>query len=154
MDIRNFISPQNLAVLQKAGMHKVAGALNGVEEMTIKEGIALIAAKFHIKRAEARDISAGLASLEALRTEKTAEMPWMPLLAKALPGAALGGLGAYIASPDEDPNDPRSHDKMMRNVAYSALAGGGLGLLNTLRRIGKINPVAGQQIGAAIPYLN
>lgn len=65
-DINNFISPRNLNVLQRAGLHKVAGAMLDVPELTIKEAVAMIGAKAHLRRRETQKIATGLEDLAAL----------------------------------------------------------------------------------------
>ena len=145
MDIENFIPTRNLDVLRRVGLHKIAGAMNGVDEMTLKEAFAVIAAKAHLKRAEHRDIMAGLESLSVLRGEKEANtMDLMgPLLLKALPAAAIGGAGAYMASP----NDP---DAELSNFGMGAGLGGIAGLLRGLHIGSQRDPQSASALGAAI----
>ena len=146
MDITRFIPARNLDVLRRAGLHKVAGAMCGVEEMTLKEAVAIGAAQMFVKNAEYRVIREGLESLAALRGEKTAEGPMDligPLLLRALPGAAIGGLGAYAASP----NDP---DAELRNIGMGAGIGGIAGLLRGLHLGAVRDPPSAAALGQAI----
>ena len=65
-NINNFIAPRNLQVLQRTGLHKVAGALLDIPELTIKEAVALVGAKAHLRRREMQKIATGLEDLAAL----------------------------------------------------------------------------------------
>jgi hypothetical protein len=71
MDIKvdNFVPARNLHILSSVGLHKIAGAMLGFPELTIKEAITRIATKAFIKRAEERIINQGIAALAALNGE-------------------------------------------------------------------------------------
>jgi hypothetical protein len=70
INIEGFFPPRNLQILRSAGLHKVAGAMLGFPELTIKEAVAQLATKAFINRAEARMISQGIAALATLRGEE------------------------------------------------------------------------------------
>ncbi len=146
MDISRFIPARNLETLRRVGLHKIAGAMHGLNEMTLKEGVALSAARTFAMNAENRSVREGLTSLAALRGEKVAEEPWIPLAMRSLGPAALGGLAAYLGSP----NDP---DAELRNTAAGVGLGGGLGLLNTLRRSFAANPGMANVLGETVTKL-
>jgi hypothetical protein len=127
MDFRveNFISPRNLQILSRTGLHKTAGALNGIDEMTIKHAVAIIGTKARQKRAEAQTIQAGIEAYAALRGEKTAGPGNMSLLQhglKGIPAALLGGGIGYAMAP----NDPEEEKRKMQQGALMGLIGGTL----------------------------
>jgi hypothetical protein len=71
INVENFISARNRQILGSVGLHKIAGAMLGCAELTIKEAVTQIAAKAFIKRAEERMITQGTTALAALRGETT-----------------------------------------------------------------------------------
>lgn len=68
MDIKieNFIAPKNIETIKTAGMHKIVGAIEGGEEITIKRAAQLIGTKAYQRRREFQKISAGIAALAAV----------------------------------------------------------------------------------------
>lgn len=146
MDLERFLEPRERETIGRVGLHKIAGVMNGIDEMNFKTAVAVLAAKAYIKRAEMRTIQDGIRALASLRGEKVAQSPWGPLLTRALPGAALGGVGAYLASP-QDP------EQELRNTAVGAGVGGGLGLLNALRRGFAADPAVASALHTALSGL-
>lgn len=130
--IENFISPRNLAVLQHTGLHKLAGALNGFDELTVKEAVAIIGAKARLRRLEMNKIAAGLQDLAALTNEKIASSPLMELLHHAaIPAAAGAGiaLAPKLLSPE-----PTYAGDALSTGATGAVLGGVAGGLSGLAR--------------------
>ena len=150
MDITRFFSPTALHVLRHEGLHKVAGAMHGCEEMTLKDGVAHLIERAYVKSAEARIIRDGIESLAVLRNEKTAEGVLTPAMISALFPALLGAGVGYASADQNDPDDPT---KAHRAMITGGLIGGGAGILNSLRRIGVTNPGAAHAAGQAISQL-
>lgn len=145
-DVRNFIPSRNLETLKRAGLHKIAGAMRGLDELTIKDAVAAIGERAFIKRADARRIADGIDALAELHGEKAANAASVmsPLLSKALMPAALGAGAAALPS--------LLHDQPIdwSSVALGGMAGGvggaGLGLSKALQR----DPALAQQLAASM----
>jgi len=95
--IENFIPPQHLQVLLREGLHKVAGALTGFDEITLKEAVAILGGKAFLRRRERHKIAQGLHDLAVLTGEKNAGDPWHEMLGRAAFPAAAGA-GIALAS--------------------------------------------------------
>jgi hypothetical protein len=119
MTLDDLIPPHVTATVRDAGLHKIAGAMLGVPELTIKEAVFSIGARAFMRRKEARAIVDGIAAYATLTNEKIAENPaLMALLRRAAVPAAVGaGIGM---APHFMSNDPYEQQK-------SALPGGALG---------------------------
>ena len=112
--------PEHLReTLRRTGLHKIAGAMLNVDEVTIKEAVAVIGAKAFLRRRETQKIAAGIEALAALTGEKTAGpgLPWGTMLSRSVAPALLGGAAAtlphMIMSPQ--PTDP---DEMMKQLNF------------------------------------
>lgn len=86
--------PEHLReTLRRTGLHKVAGAMLGIDEVTLKEAVAVIGAKAYFRRRETQKIAAGIDAFAVLTGEKVAENPLLDLggtlLRRGLPMAAL-----------------------------------------------------------------
>ncbi len=147
MNITDIIPPQNLAILKTAGFNKITAVMNGVDEVTIKEAVQIVATKAFLKRAEQRLIAAGIHSLAVVRGEKTAENAQadlaLAILRHAVPGVALGGAASYLASP----NDPQQE---LRNVLQGMALGGVAGAGNALYQGSKMSPVGASGMAQGI----
>jgi hypothetical protein len=66
LKIENFFSPRGLAAVRSQGLHKIAGAMVGVDEVTVKDAAQIIGTKAHLRRREFQKISAGIAALAAV----------------------------------------------------------------------------------------
>lgn len=66
LKIENFFSPRGLNAVKTQGLHKIAGAMVGVDEVTIKDAAQIIGTKAHLRRREFEKISDGLAALAAV----------------------------------------------------------------------------------------
>ena len=73
MTIDDLIPCHTVAVVAAAGLHKIAGAMHGIDEMTLPAAIGSIGARAYARRKEARAIVDGITSYAALTGEKTAE---------------------------------------------------------------------------------
>lgn len=146
-DVRNVIPAASLDVLRRSGLHKVAAAMLGVEELTLRDAVAWIAEKAAMHRAEARAMADGIEALAALRGEKRAGV-WEALLQRSMLPAAGGA--AMMALPElvrEGPTDPDA-------VMNKALLGGAMGLagggLYHLHRGLQSNPAAAGSLAQTI----
>lgn len=64
--IENLVPPKNLATIKAAGLHRVVGAIEGGEDITIKRAAQLIGTKAYLRRREYQKIAAGIKALEAV----------------------------------------------------------------------------------------
>jgi putative effector of murein hydrolase LrgA (UPF0299 family) len=65
------LSPATVGVIRAAGLHKVAGAMVGVDEMTLPIAANIIGARAYLRRKTAKLVADGIISLAAT-TDKTA----------------------------------------------------------------------------------
>jgi hypothetical protein len=126
--------PEHLRdTLKRVGLHKVAGAMLNVDEVTIKEAVAVIGAKAFMRRREMQKIADGINALAALSGEKTAGpgLPWGTMLSKSVAPALLGGAAATLPEMimSQQPTNP---DEMMKRFALGAALGGFGGALHNL----------------------
>lgn len=70
-DLNHLISPDAVATIRAAGLHKIAGAMHGVDEMTMPVAVGLIGQRAYVRRKTARLVADGIISLAAA-TDKTA----------------------------------------------------------------------------------
>lgn len=149
LDVEKFVSPQVIELVRKHGLHKMAAAIEGVDEITIKEAVSLLGAKAYMRRKQAGQIAAGIAALAELRGEKVAN--WGPLLQRSfLPAVAGAGLALIPDLMGEGPMDP---DKAMQHALAGGLAGGLGGAARNLQLAGRANPHAVQELLAGLPNL-
>jgi len=140
-DIANFVSPAALQVLKTAGLHKVAGAMAGIDELTVKAAVAMIGAKAHMRRVEGQKIAEGLAALSALNGEKNAAPDpslWRALLPRAV-GPGLVGAG-IAAAPDLLRDGPVDEDALLQHALLGGTIGGLSGMGAGMNRALRLNP--------------
>lgn len=70
-NLDHLLSPEAISVIQTAGLHKIAGAMHGVDEMTMPIAAQLIGQRAYMRRKTARLVADGIISLAAA-TDKTA----------------------------------------------------------------------------------
>ncbi len=146
--IENFIPPQNLEVIQRAGLHKLAGALTGFDELTLKEAVAIVGGKAFMHRGERHKIALGLRDLALLTGEKNAGDPWHELLGRAAFPAAAGA-GIALASRAMSPLPMDQNDALMSG-GTGALLGGTLGAGTSLQRALRTSPELAAQLAHAL----
>jgi len=140
--------------LRRTGLHKIAGAMLGIDEVTLKEAAAVIGAKAYLRRRETQKIAAGIDALAAIvgGQDKTAASPQtevaLAMLRAGLP-AAVGG-AAIAGLPKMLSNDPRTQQE----AGGAALFGAGAGLLGGAATTGlravRSNPGAAAGITEAV----
>lgn len=62
--IENFVSPRAMETIQKAGLHKIAGVMAGVDEITVKTAAQIIGTKARLRRSEFKKIAEGIQALD------------------------------------------------------------------------------------------
>jgi hypothetical protein len=133
--------------MRTAGLHKVAGVMLGVEELTMKEAAREIGRRAFMRRAETKKIAAGIEALAELNGEKTGGVLSELLKRQAVP--TMIGAGA-AALPDLLAPGPVDQDRMMQHM----LLGGGLGALGGAAHLhGKVmdaNPNIASQLSDAV----
>jgi len=137
--------------LRSAGLHKIAGAMLGIDEVTLKEAVAVIGAKAYLRRCETKKVAAGIDALATLLGDKTANVTGSvggSLLRAGLP-SALGGAGIAMV-PQLMSKDPVS----VGDLVSSGVLGGTLGLAGGAAgagmRASKANPEAAAEVMHAI----
>ncbi len=146
--IESFVPPRHLAVLQRTGLHKIAGVMAGFDELTVKEAVAVVGAKAHLRRREMHKIAQGLHALAVLAGEKLAGDPWHELLGRAAFPAAAGA-GIALASRAMSPEPMDQSDAVMSGgtgAMLGGVAGAGAGLARALRT----NPNLANQLAQAL----
>jgi hypothetical protein len=73
-DFDHLLSPAAVGIIRAAGLHKVAGAMVGIDEMTMPHAVAIIGMRAYERRKTARLVADGIVSLAAA-TDKTAMTP-------------------------------------------------------------------------------
>jgi len=121
-NIENFMSPRALQTLRSTGLHKVAGVMAGIDELTIKEAVAMVGAKAHLRRCESQKIAEGINAYAALNGEKVADA-----MSAMIPRMVLPGIGGALiaAAPSLTADGPIDMDQLQQRM----LLGGGLGAL-------------------------
>jgi hypothetical protein len=132
MNLDDLIPPHVTAAVRDLGLHKVAGAILGVPELTIKEAVATLGAKAYLRRKEARSIVDGIAAFAVLTNEKVAESPALMALLRRAAMPALAGAG-IAAVPQMLSNDPmQQHQSLLPAMGMGALLGGAGGALHSM----------------------
>ena len=132
MTLDDLIPPHVTATVRAAGLHKVAGAMLGVPELTVKEAMFVLGAKAYLRRKEARSIADGIAAYASLTGEKIAENPAMMAMLRRAAMPALMGAG-IAAAPQLLSNDPmQQHQSMLPALGMGALMGGSAGMLRSV----------------------
>lgn len=75
MTLDDIIPRHVVETVARVGLHKIAGAMNGIDEMTLPAAIGILGAKSYLRRKEARAIADGIASYAVLSGTKVAEDP-------------------------------------------------------------------------------
>jgi hypothetical protein len=144
--MRNLMSPALIQAIESGQFSKVAAAMRGFNEFTLKEAAYLIGVQAYVKRAQAEHIIDGLQSMRELQSGsevKLADNPWGTLIRRSVAPAVLGGAAAYAVSPD----DP---EIQKRNMMVGGAIGAGGGLLHTLHKGIQANPQVAQQMFHAL----
>lgn len=149
MTLDDLIPPHVIAVVAEQGLHKVAGVMLGLPELTIKEAVGVLGAKAYVRRKQARAFADGIVAYAVVTGEKIAENPaMMALLQKSLM-PALAGAG-IAAVPHLISRDPQEHGlgAMLPSMGIGALLGGAGGAaseLNSATR-GPLGPALAERI--------
>lgn len=136
-NVENLISDRALQAIRDAGLHKVAGVLAGVDELTLKEAVNILGRKAYTRRKEAGQVAAGIAALAELRGEKLA---FQELLRRSIAPAVAGAGLAMI--PDLMGDAPFNPNQALQHAAAGGLAGGIAGAANTMALGRRQNPQA------------
>lgn len=149
MELKDLIPASTIEAIATHGLHKVAGAMHGVEELRMGDALRTLGAKAYTRRKEARLITNGIVAYAGLTGEKIAENPaMMELLKRTLAPAALGA--GIAAVPSLMSNDPH-RGSMLPSMGVGALLGGVGGGIHALNAATK-GPV-GAQLGSALHAL-
>ena len=146
MTIDDLIPSHVIKAVRDHGMHKVAGAMLDVPELTLKEATYVLGAKAYLRRKEARSIVDGIVAYAALTNEKVADnSALMAMLRRAAVPAAVGA--GIAAAPRLLSSDPYEQQKsLVPSLGIGALLGGLTGVAGGLRGL---PPELGQQVAQA-----
>ena len=133
MTLDDLIPAHVTATVAEQGLHKIAGAMLGVPELSVKEAVAVIGMKAYLRRKEARAIVDGIAAYATLTNEKVAENPALMALLRraAIPAAAGAGIATIPHLMSQDPQE-HSLRAMLPSMGIGALVGGAGGGLAAL----------------------
>lgn len=139
MTLDDLIPRSTIETVARVGLHKIAGAMHGVPELTMKEALQIIGTKAYVRRKEARMIANGIVSLATVTGEKVAENPaLMALLKRSLMPAAMGaGIGGVTHMMSDDPQKGSPLGSMGAGALLGGV-GGGLNALNAATRNGPL----------------
>lgn len=145
MTLDDLIPPYVTAVVAEQGLHKIAGAMLGVPELSIKEAVSVIGMKAFMRRKEGRAIADGIAAYATLTNEKIAENPALMALLRraAIPAAAGAGIAAM---PHFLSNDPYEQQKSVLPAMLTGGLMGGMG--GMLHGVGTAPPPLDAQMAA------
>lgn len=150
MDVKveNFIAPENLRKIATIGLHKIAGAMYGVDELTMRDAFEQIGRRYFAKRAEARTIAEGIEAFAALTDQpKTAALERLlrpNSMAMPLLGAGL------MAAPEMMHDGPIDWNAAMKKGLLGAGAGAVGGGIANLERTLKSNPAIAGDLERAL----
>lgn len=150
-NLESLIPERNRETLRRVGLHKIAGAMAGTDELTLKEATALLGAKAYLQRKEREKIAAGIAALAALQGEKLADSLPGTLLRQSAWPAAGGALAAIMPRLVSD-EPVRTEDLYLPAILGATITGmgsAGLSLANAARRNPAASEALAQTIGAA-----
>lgn len=130
MNIDDLIPPHVTRIVAEVGLHKIAGAMNGAPEMTLKEASALIGMRAYRRRKEARAIADGIAAYAVLSGEKVADAAALSsVLGHALvPATITAGAATVPYLMSDDPNK----GSIATPLAVGGAIGGGADILKSL----------------------
>jgi len=150
-NVENFLSPAALHAIKRAGLHKIAGAMVDLNELTIKEAVALVGAKAHMRRVEGQKIAMGIQALARLNGEKNAAPDpslWRTLLPRAV-GPGLIGAG-IAAAPELLRDGPVDENALLQRALLGGTIGGVSGMGAALNRGLRTNPGIESQMAEAV----
>lgn len=145
MTLDDLIPPFVTRTVARQGLHKIAGAMLGVPELTSKEAVAVIGAKAYLRRKEARTIVDGIAAYATVTGEKIAEDPALMALLRRAAMPALAGAGVAAIPQLLDPN--RQGQSLLPAMGMGALLGGAGGAANAIHNL---HPDASQALAGAL----
>jgi len=147
IDLNKIVPARALEGIRTAGLHKIAAAMVGLDEIGLKEAAALIGARAYVRRKEAATVLEGIASLAELRGEKVAN--WQELLHRAfLPAVAGAGLAMV---PDLMAEGPMDTDKAMQHALVGGALGGAGSVGHNLFRASQRNAPAFEALVGSLP---
>lgn len=147
MTLDDLIPPTVTQAVADLGLHKVAGAMLGVDELDLPTALRALGERAYRQRKEARAIVDGIAAYAVVTNEKIAENPaLMALLQRAaVPAAAGAGLAAIPKLLSSDPYERQQ--SLLPSMGIGALLGGAGGMLHG---VGALPGPLNQEVGTAL----
>lgn len=147
MDLDDLIPPQVTSAVARVGLHKIAGAMLGIPELTLGDAVRTLGARAYQRRKEARAIADGIAAYAVVAGEKIAENPALMALLRRSAMPALAGAG-IAAAPQLLSNDPMTqHQSVLPSMGIGALLGAAGGMAHG---VGSLPGPLGEEIAAAL----
>jgi hypothetical protein len=147
LDVEKLISPNLVDAVRRAGLHKIAGAMAGVDEITIKEAVKILGGKAYIRRKQAGLIATGLAAFASLRGEKIAN--FQELLTRSFRPALAGAAIATV--PDLLQDGPVNVDKALQHALVGGALGGVGGMARNVQLAARNDPAAWSRLMESMP---
>src|SRR3990172_11255721 len=111
MTLDDLIPPYVIAAVRDLGLHKVAGAMLGVPELTLNDAVTSLGTRAYLRRKEARSIVDGIVAYGTLTNEKLAENPALMALLRRAAMPALAGAGIAAVPQLISNQDPMQQHK-------------------------------------------
>ena len=147
IDVEKLISPRALAAVRSVGLHKVAAAMAGLDEITLKEAAGLIGARAYMRRKEAATVANSIGALAELRGEKVANLSEL-LRRSFMPTVAGAGLAMV---PDLMAEGPLNTDKALQHALVGGALGLGGGMAHNINFARQNNPGAWDSLMQSLP---
>lgn len=148
VNLDNLVSHRAIAAIRSAGLHKVAGAMAGLDEIDIRTAAGLIGARAYMRRKQAALVAEGIGALALVQGEKLGA-GWSDLLSRSfLPAVAGAGLATI---PDFMQDGPMDTDKAMQHALLGGALGGVGSMARNVGRAAKANPAAWDSLLSNLP---
>lgn len=110
MTLDDLVPRATTRAVAELGLHKVAGAMFGIPDMTLPAAVQVLGTHAYLRRKEARAIADGIAAFAVVTDEKIAASPvaWELLKRSLIPAAAGAGIATVPHLLSNDPMQPPS----------------------------------------------
>ena len=146
MNLDDLVPASTVRAVAAQGLHKIAGAMQGVPELTLPLAVQSLGARAFLRRKEARSIAEGIAAFATVSGEKTAENPALMAMLRRSVMPAIAGAG-IAAAPRLLSNDPMQHGSALPAMGIGALLGAAGG---ALQGVGTLPMPLNQEVANAL----
>lgn len=125
MNLKDLVPTTTLDALNRFGLHKVAGVMNGVDDLNMGAAVSLIGARAYLRRKEAQAIVDGLVAYGEVTGEKVAENPLLAAMLRraVVPAIAGAGIAALPSLMSNNPHEPSAMPAMLAGGAIGGVGG-------------------------------